>query len=135
MVATSTIFAGTHFIMGKGGGMFRSTDKGDTWMEQNAGFTALDVNSVVINPLGHTFAGATVGVFRSTNDADQWSDVSSGLLPPGGNVWAVATGAIAFGGFAYAGTVGGGVFRSVRSSATIRVIPRARPRPTPAPRP
>ena len=80
--------------------MFRSTDKGDTWMEQNAGFTALDVNSVVINPLGHTFAGATVGVFRSTNDADQWSDVSSGLLPPGGNVWAVATGAIASGGFA-----------------------------------
>ena len=29
------------------------------------------------------------------NDADQWSDVSGGLLPPGGNVWAVTTGGIA----------------------------------------
>jgi photosystem II stability/assembly factor-like uncharacterized protein len=66
--------------------MFRSTDNGDTWTEQNGGFTALDVNSVVINPIGHIFAGAAGGVFRSTNDADQWSDVSSGLLPLGGNV-------------------------------------------------
>jgi hypothetical protein len=43
------VFAGTHSIMGKGGGMFRSTDNGDTWTEQNGGFTALDVNSMVIN--------------------------------------------------------------------------------------
>jgi len=57
-------------------------------------FTALDVNSVVINPISHIFAGAAGGVFRSMNDADQWSDVSSGLLPPGGNVWAVATGGL-----------------------------------------
>ena len=28
------------------------------------------------------------------NDADQWTDVSSGLLPPGGSVWAVATGGL-----------------------------------------
>ena len=115
------VFAGTHSIMGKGGGgMFRSTDKGDTWTEQNGGFTALDVNSVVVSPIGHIFAGAAGGVFRSMNDADQWSDVSSGLLPPGGNVWAVATGGIASGGFAYAGTAGGGVFRSVHSIAVVR---------------
>ena len=106
--------------MGKGGGMFRSTDNGDTWTEQNGGFTALDVKSVVINSIGHIFAGAAGGVFRSMNDADQWSDVSSGLLPPGGNVWAVATGGIASRGFAYAGTAGGGVFRSVRFTAAVR---------------
>jgi len=122
------VFAGTHSIMGKGGGMFRSTDNGDTSTEQNGGFTAFDVNSVVISPIGHIFAGAAGGVFRSMNDADQWNDVSSGLLPPGGNVWAVATGGIASGGFAYAGTAGGGVFRSVQSTAAVRVIPRARPR-------
>ena len=121
--------------MGKGGGMFRSTDNGDTWTEQNGGFTALDVNSVVTNPIVHIFAGAAGGVFRSMNDADQRSDVSSGLLPPGGNVCAVATGGIASGGFAYAGTAGGGVFSTVRSIAVVRVIPRPRPRPTPAPRP
>lgn len=117
--------------MRKGGGMFRSTDDGDTWTQQNAGFTALDVNSVVINPSGNIFAG----VFRSMNDGDQWSDVSSGLLPPGGNVWAVATGGIASGGFAYAGTAGGGVFRSVRPTTTVRVIPKPRARPMPRPRP
>ena len=105
------VFAGTHSIMGKGGGMFRSTDNGDTWTGQNGGFTARDVNSVVINPIGHIFAGAAGGVFRSMNDADQWSDVSSVLLPPGENVWAVATGGIASEGFAHAGTAGGGVFR------------------------
>ena len=63
--------------------MFRSTDNGDTWTEQNGGFTALDVHSVVINPIGHIFAGAAGGVFRSMNDADQWSDVSSGLTSAG----------------------------------------------------
>ena len=52
------LFAGTHSIMGKGGGMFRSSDNGDTWTEQNGGFSALEVNSVVINPIGHIFAGA-----------------------------------------------------------------------------
>ena len=39
--------------------MFRSTDNGDTSTEQNGGFTAFDVNRVVINPIGHIFADAT----------------------------------------------------------------------------
>ena len=64
--------------MGKGGGMFRSTDSGDTWTEQNGGFTAFDVNSVVINPIGHIFAAATGGVSRSmmtpTNGATSVAD-------------------------------------------------------------
>jgi hypothetical protein len=61
----------------------------------NGGFTALDVNSVVINPIGHIFGGTPGGVFRSMNDADQWSNVSSRLLPAGGIVRAVATGGLA----------------------------------------
>jgi photosystem II stability/assembly factor-like uncharacterized protein len=68
--------------MGRGDGIFRSPDNGDTWRERNAGFAALDVNSVVINLIDHIFAGAAGGLFRSTNDADQWSDVSSELVPP-----------------------------------------------------
>jgi photosystem II stability/assembly factor-like uncharacterized protein len=116
--------------MGEGGGMFRSSDNGDTWTEQNNGFTALDVNSVAINSSGHVFAGAAGGVFRSRDDGDNWSDVSSGLLPPGGNVWALA---IDSSGFAFAGTAGGGVFRSVNPTVPPIVLPR--PRPTPHPRP
>jgi len=110
--------------------VFRSTDNGDNWTEQNNGFTALDVNAVEINSLGHIFAGAAGGVFRSRNDADSWTNASSGLLPPGGNVLAVDFG---FGGRAFAGTAGGGVFRSVNPTVPPNVPPR--PRPTPHPRP
>jgi photosystem II stability/assembly factor-like uncharacterized protein len=129
--SNGTIFAGTHSIMGQGGGMFRSTDNGDTWTEQNHHFTAVDVNSVTINFLGHIFAGAAGGVFRSIIDGDSWTDVSSGLLPPGGNVWALAIDSETF---LFAGTAGGGVFRSMEPTVTGRPIP-VRPRPTPHPRP
>ena len=54
--------------MGQGGGMFRSTDDGDTWTEQNTGFAARDVNAVVLNEAGYIFAGTAGGVFRSIND-------------------------------------------------------------------
>ena len=74
----------------------------------------------MINSIDHIFARTAGGVFRSMNDADQWSDVGGGLLPPGGNVWAVATEGIGSGEFAYAGTAGGGVFRSVHSIAVVR---------------
>jgi hypothetical protein len=53
--------------------MFRSIDNGDRWTQQNGGLTALDVNSVVMNAIGHIFADADGGVFRPTNDAEEWS--------------------------------------------------------------
>jgi photosystem II stability/assembly factor-like uncharacterized protein len=126
------IFAATHSIMGEGGGMFRSTDNGDSWTEQNDGFTAFDANAVTFNSAGHVFAAAAGGVFRSTNDGVSWTDVSSGLIPAGGNVETVAMDSK---NYAYAGTAGGGVFRSTRSTVATRNIPTPRPRPTPAPRP
>jgi photosystem II stability/assembly factor-like uncharacterized protein len=126
------VFAGTHSIMGEGGGMFRSTDSGDSWTEQNNGFTAFDANAVTFNSVGHVFGAAADGVFRSTNDGVSWTDISSGLIPVGGNVWALA---IDSGNYVFAGTAGGGVFRSVQSTVTVRVVPRPRPRPTPVPRP
>ena len=85
--------------------MFRSTDNGDTWTEQNSGFTALDVNSLALNSAGNIFAAALGGAFRSTNSGESWSDISSGLIPAGGNVWSVAIDAD---GYALAGTAGGG---------------------------
>lgn len=124
------IFAGTQSQMGQGGGMFRSTDNGESWTEQHSGFSALDVNAVAVNSIGHIFAGAAGGVFRSKNDGDIWTDVSSGLLPPGGNAWSVAFG---FGGHAFTGTAGAGVFRSL--NPTTPPIPPPRFRPTPHPRP
>ena len=94
-----------------------------------------DVNSVAINSdRSHFCRRGRRGFPINERRRPIGVDVSSGLLPPGGNVWAVASGN-AYKGFAYAGTAGGGLFRSVRSTAAVRVIPRPRPRPTPAPRP
>ena len=86
------------------------------------------MNSVVINPIGHIFAGAVGRVFRSMNDADQWTDVSSGLLPPGGNVWAVATGGLPPEDLSYFAASDPLSRCESRSEAELA-------RPTPAPRP
>ena len=43
--------------MGEGGDLFRSTDNGDTWTEQDNGFAALDVNAVAIKWKVHSSAG------------------------------------------------------------------------------
>ena len=107
------IFAGTHSQFGIGGGVFRSVDNGDSWTAQNTGFTAFDVNAIAINSAGNLIAAALGGAFLSTNDAASWSDISGGLIPAGGNVWTVAFDA---GGFALAGTSGGGAFRSLQST-------------------
>src|SRR5215472_11465865 len=108
--------------------MFRSTDNGDSWKEQNNGFTALDANAVTFNSVSHVFAAAAVGVFRSANDGAFWTDISSGLIPVGGNVWTLAMDSE---NYAFAGTGGGGVFRSTQSTVPMRVVPTPRPRPTP----
>jgi len=42
------------------------------------------------------------------NDGASLTDISSGLIPFGGNVWALAMDS---GNYAFAGTAGGGVFR------------------------
>jgi hypothetical protein len=52
-------------------------------------------------------------VFRSTDDGASWTDIGSGLIPVDGNVWALA---IDSGNYAFAGTPGGGVFGSARST-------------------
>ena len=118
--------------MGKGGGIFRSTDNGDSWTEQDSGVTTSDINTVVSNSRSHIFAGTAGGAFRSANDGGTWNEVSSGLIPPGGNIWSLA---IDSGNYAFAGTAGGGVFRSVEPTTPVRVVPNPRARPTPAPRP
>jgi len=72
------------------------------------------VNAVAINSAGYIFAGVAAGIFRSTSDGDSWIDISGGVIPPGGNVWALAIGS---GGYTFAGTaLGGGVLRSARST-------------------
>jgi len=78
--------------MREGGGMFRSTDNGDSWTEQNriTVFTAFDANAVTFNSIREVFAAAASGVFQSTNDDASRTEISSGLIPVGGSIWARA---------------------------------------------
>ena len=64
VTATGDLFAGTYF----GGGVFRSTDNGDTWNEKNNGLIATEVRAIAINASNTLFAGTYgIGMFRSTD--------------------------------------------------------------------
>jgi hypothetical protein len=99
--------------MGSGGGVFRSTNNGTSWSEQNDGITNLEINSLAINSLNNVFAGTNNGVFRSTNNGTNWTGVNNNLTVP--DVRALV---INPSGFLFAGSVGGGVFRSLNSTIT-----------------
>ena len=103
--ATQDIFAGTN-----GGGVFRSTNNGDSWMAVNTGLTNTFVFALAINASGHLFAGTSAGgVFRSTNNGDSWMAVNTGLTST--NIRALTINAS---GHIFVGT-SGGVFRSTNN--------------------
>src|SRR5215211_2614555 len=61
--ASSHVFVGT-----QGGGVFRSTDNGESWTGLHNGLTDTNVRALAINKAGHIFAGTwSGGVFRSTD--------------------------------------------------------------------
>jgi hypothetical protein len=106
LIRENDMFAGTY-----GGGVFRSTDDGNTWVYSG-------LNGVYIETLaelnGHVFAGAisgVEGVYRSSDDGTSWSAVSNGIAfslnaPDNRNVYGLATEGNAI----YAGVEGAGGF-------------------------
>ncbi len=73
----NTIYAGT--IQG---GVCKSTNGGDTWIQTGSGLTDLHVRSLAIDPSNPTtiYAGTDAGgVFKSTNGGDSWNPINSGL--------------------------------------------------------
>ncbi len=99
-----TIFAGTLLT-----GMFRTTDKGDTWEEINNGLTNRFVYELLVTPQGVVFAGTggffSTGVFRSTDRGTSWVQTALDSVMISALAWN-ADGTI------FAGTYGAGVFSS-----------------------
>jgi photosystem II stability/assembly factor-like uncharacterized protein len=100
-----TLFAGTYPH-----GVYKSTNRGDSWLETNDRLPIpIGVNAIVFHP-GQTntlYMGAYgLGVFRSTNGGTNWSEFNTGLT-----VTEIYSLAIDPNGTLYAGTDGGGVFK------------------------
>src|SRR5438105_4974849 len=56
-IALATNSSGTLFVGTQGGGIFRSSDNGETWTGVNNGLTDTNVRALAINSLGDIFAG------------------------------------------------------------------------------
>jgi uncharacterized repeat protein (TIGR02543 family) len=112
-VDPAILYAGTN-----GGGVFRSTDSGTTWVAVNTGFiTNTLVASLAIDPLISTilYAGTNgSGIFRSTDSGTTWVAVNTGLTDM--YVLCLAIDPLTSTTL-YAGTETRGVFRSTDSGA------------------
>jgi len=69
------IFAGTN-----NGGVFRTIDGGDNWVQINNGLTDINIFAIAINDSGDVFVGTSLsGVFRSTDNGENWEQINNGL--------------------------------------------------------
>src|SRR5215468_8571021 len=106
-VSGDSLFAGTF-----GGGVFLSTNNGQSWTAVNNGLTNHGVRALAVSG-GNLFAGTYGGgVYLSTNNGQSWTAVNNGLTNlPNQAVLALAVS----GGNLFAGTYGGGVFLSTNN--------------------
>lgn len=109
----STLFVGTI-----GGGVFRSTDSGMSWVLANDGLFNSNILSLTASSTGTIFAGtAGDGVFRSFNNGVSWAPINSGLSYS--YVYALKLSST---GTLFAGTFGRGIFRSANNGESWSLI-------------
>lgn len=114
-----TLYAGTAGFnidgtANKGGSVYRSTNKGATWIAANSGLTDKYVFALTLAPDGTLYAGTWGdGVFKSVDKGVTWTAANGGLTNK-----VVLSLALAPDGTLYAGTLYGGTFRSADKGAT-----------------
>ncbi|MBX2992950.1 MAG: T9SS type A sorting domain-containing protein [Bacteroidetes bacterium] len=82
-------------VGGTGGGMFRSTDRGEHWIQTSA--TAYSSHSITLKNNNTVFYSATVGIYRSTDEGATWGwsahvdkYINGIAVDTNGNVYATA---------------------------------------------
>ncbi len=92
------------------GTILRSTDSGATWTHWNTTDLGFNIFTLVADPMrsGSLYLGGWAGAYRSLDGGKSWDPFVEGLEPYGVLGLAVSPD----GRFLYAGTTGGGVFRS-----------------------
>lgn len=80
---TSIVFnsQGEMFIgTGGGGGIFKSLDKGETWIHLNDSLISYSISDLDINSSGHLFAVIRGrGMYRFPNNGESWEEIINGL--------------------------------------------------------
>ena len=96
--------------MGRAGGLFRSTDRGETWLR------VIDTygKALLVTPSGEIYFGTSGSIFYSNDNGDTWIEKSNGLSSDK----TVASLALGADGTLYEGTSSGGVYRSTDGGDT-----------------
>jgi ligand-binding sensor domain-containing protein len=105
-VLTNQLFAGTY-----GGGIFRSTNNGLSWISSNTGLGSLFVRKLTVNG-SNLFAGTEGGIYRSQNNGNSWTEVNNGIPVSAIFSLGVASGVI------YASPYSGGIYRSTNNGSS-----------------
>jgi len=93
------------------GGVYFSADTGNHWTIENSGLPHGTINGFAFNGRGRVFAASDSGVFYHDRDSVIWNPLNNGLTTL--ETYCIA---IDSAGYAYAGTLGGGVFQSITST-------------------
>lgn len=73
-----TVYGTVVFTETNSGGMFRSTDEGNSWAPVNSGLIKKSIYSLISTNYG-VFAGTRTGVFRSTDLGESWIKTNAGM--------------------------------------------------------
>jgi hypothetical protein len=74
MIKGNNVLAGTGW-----NGILRSTDNGNSWIQENSGILAHHSVYCFVDSGMNVFAGSDTGVFLSSNNGNSWTAVNSGL--------------------------------------------------------
>ncbi|MFQ5769324.1 MAG: WD40/YVTN/BNR-like repeat-containing protein [bacterium] len=105
------IFVGSSVSDESRGGIYRSIDKGDTWM-QTSFPDSLSALVLAINANGVIFVGTFFGVFRFTDDGETWTQSNSGFRERGVGPFVASLAINPLTGDIFAGVIFDKVYRS-----------------------